>query len=61
MDKVNASVNLIMSVECETAYQKGFRYMFYILDDFDGQGDLDDLSYPLLKYFMKNWNSRKPC
>ncbi|KAG6973953.1 hypothetical protein JG688_00003300, partial [Phytophthora aleatoria] len=43
----------------ETEYDRGLRYMFYLLDSFDEKGRLLEPKHPLLVYFMRNWHARK--
>jgi hypothetical protein len=59
MDSVEDSVDIMLRVADETEYDKGLRYMYYLLDGFDEQGDLPVPVHPLLRYFLKNWDSCK--
>lgn len=40
MEKVEDSVDMMMRAEDEAAYNKGLRYMHYLLDGYDDQDDL---------------------
>ncbi|ETM35526.1 hypothetical protein L914_17592, partial [Phytophthora nicotianae] len=45
--------------EVFTEYNRGLRYLYYILDGFDEKEELPDPKHPLLVYFIRNWHSCK--
>ncbi|KAE8963621.1 hypothetical protein PR002_g29235, partial [Phytophthora rubi] len=50
---------MMMKARNQEEYDRGLRYMYYILDGFDDTGDLPEPKHPLLDYFVRNWHSCK--
>ncbi|KAE9086829.1 hypothetical protein PF006_g25939 [Phytophthora fragariae] len=59
VDRVEDSVDMMMKARNQEEYDRGLRYMYYILDGFDDTGDLPEPKHPLLDYFVRNWHSCK--
>lgn len=62
VDRVEDSLDMMVKARTKEEYDRGFRYMYYILDGFDEVGELPELpepKHPLLQYFVRNWHSCK--
>ncbi|KAE9111578.1 hypothetical protein PF010_g10755 [Phytophthora fragariae] len=59
VDRVEDSVDMMMKARNKEDYDRGLRYMYYILDGFDDTGDLPEPTHPVLDYFVRNWHSCK--
>lgn len=59
VDRVEDAVDMMVKAQDEKEYDRGLRYMYYLLDGFDEENELPDPKHPLLVYFMRNWDSCK--
>ncbi|OWY99608.1 hypothetical protein PHMEG_00029363 [Phytophthora megakarya] len=59
VDRVEDAVDMMVKSQDEKEYDRGLRYMYYLLDGFDEQGELPEPKHPLLAYFMRNWHTCK--
>ncbi|OWZ21109.1 hypothetical protein PHMEG_0004379 [Phytophthora megakarya] len=59
VDRFKDAVDIMVKSQDAMGYDKGVRYMYYLLDPYDDQDQLPKAKYPLLVYFIKNWESCK--
>ncbi|ETN15105.1 hypothetical protein PPTG_07296 [Phytophthora nicotianae INRA-310] len=54
VDRVEDAVDMMATTKGKDEYDRGLRYMYYILNGFDEQSELPKPKHPLLDYFMQN-------
>ncbi|ETO65132.1 hypothetical protein F444_17511 [Phytophthora nicotianae P1976] len=59
VDGVEDAVDLMVKAQDDKEYDRGLRYMYYLLDGFGEKGELPEPKHPLLVYFMRNWDACK--
>ncbi|ETM53933.1 hypothetical protein L914_02630, partial [Phytophthora nicotianae] len=59
VDRVEDSLDMTVKARNKEEYDRGFRYVYYVLDGIDEQGELPEPKHPLLDYFVRSWHSCK--
>ncbi|ETM36523.1 hypothetical protein L914_16810 [Phytophthora nicotianae] len=59
VDGVEDAVDLMVKAQDDKEYDRGLRYMYYLLGGFGEKGELPEPKHPLLVYFMRNWDACK--